>query len=214
MSQLLLNTPDKRRGFFKISIGLGAGLSQEEAAAIFAGFVPMHIETNLYGGEATYYGTSPHFDEVDFGFVIPEYRPILTVNNRTGEVVDVCWLREGEREPVQYLQEPDWDAVRNAVEKVIRRHEIELKVSARRKAVELEKQEKEEREAVMKRFMDETRKQRQIAQDRLNGMRNMFGGWPAVMQGFGFGGLNAQSGLSHARMPEKLFGDWDPAANR
>jgi hypothetical protein len=144
MSQLLLNTPDKRRGFFKVSVRRG-GLTQEEAAAIFDGFIPMHIESDFYGGEATYYGTSPHFDEVDFGFVTPEYRPILTVNNRTGEVVEVCWLREGEREPVQYLQEPDWDAVRNAVEKVIRRHEIELKVEARKAAEKKEKEVEQDR---------------------------------------------------------------------
>lgn len=212
MSQLLLNTPDKRRGFFKISIGLGAGLSQEEAAAIFAGFVPMHIETNLYGGEATYYGTSPHFDEVDFGFVIPEYRPILTVNNRTGEVVDVCWLREGEREPVQYLQEPDWDAVRNAVEKVIRRHDIELKVEARRKAEEAEQLEQERHGAAMKALMDRDRERQQAIGDRLNGMCFMFGlAWPHVA---GLSGVHPP--VSHFGMSAGAgsFGSWDPAAYR
>lgn len=145
MSQLLLNTPDKRRGFFKVSVGRGGGLTQEEAAAIFDGFIPMHIESDLYGGEATYYGISPHFDEVEFGFVVPEYRPILVRHNDCGKLARVHWLREGEREPVQYLQEPDWDAVRNAVEKVIRRHDIELKVEARKAAEKKEKEVEQDR---------------------------------------------------------------------
>jgi|GEM_PF-2526310 hypothetical protein len=211
MSQLLLNTPDKRRGSFEVSIGRGAGLTVDEAQAIFADFIPMHIESYLHAGKAVYYGVSPHFSPVEFGARVPEYRAIL-VRDDSGELVRVHWLREGEREPVQYLQEPDWDAVRNAVEKVIRRHDIELKVEARRKAEEAEQLEQERHGAAMKALMDRDRERQQAIGDRLNGMCFMFGlAWPHVA---GLSGVHPP--VSHFGMSAGAgsFGSWDPAAYR
>lgn len=115
-----------------------------------------------------------------------------------------------EAEPVQYLQEPDWDAVRNAVEKVIRRHEIELKVEARRKVEAQEAREKEASQKAFKVFMDKELERRRGREERLNGMRNMFGGCPIGMQGAGIGGPHGLAAQMAMAQPPKLFGSWAP----
>lgn len=60
----------------------------EKFAKIIEGFVPLHIETDLFEDTVTYYGIHPEFEEVNPGMIAPKYEPIVT-SSLNGDVYNV-----------------------------------------------------------------------------------------------------------------------------
>ncbi len=68
-----------RIGKFKVSQNI---IENEDAPRIFAafGFVPMRVEHHYHNGTFEMIGLSHLFDEVDEGYVAPEYDVTITVH--------------------------------------------------------------------------------------------------------------------------------------
>ena len=73
-----------RKGSVKINRILLLNGDFEVLKAIFSKFYPLHIDTNLFTNNITYYGISEEFDIIEEGIVAPEYDCLVTVNkNKT-----------------------------------------------------------------------------------------------------------------------------------
>lgn len=80
-----------RKGSFVVSRSL-VMTDIERFAKMFAGFIPMYMEKNLFDDTVTYWGVHPQFDEVAEGTISPRYKPIIS-SNLDGEVHIVTWKK-------------------------------------------------------------------------------------------------------------------------
>jgi hypothetical protein len=78
-----------QRGSFVVSRSLILN-NIEKFAKIIEGFVPLHIETDLYEDTVTYYGVHPEFEEVNPGLIAPKYEPMIS-SSLDGTVYNVKW---------------------------------------------------------------------------------------------------------------------------
>ena len=78
---------ENRKGSVKINRDLLLEGNLNVLKAIFSKFYPLHIDTNLFSNNTTYYGISKEFDILEEGTVSPEYDCLITVNkNKTVSV--------------------------------------------------------------------------------------------------------------------------------
>ena len=68
----------KRKGKFLISKDLLESLDSEKLNLLFKDILIVRAEMIFHLDQVEYYAYSEHFDEVDLGFVVPEYQAVIT----------------------------------------------------------------------------------------------------------------------------------------